>query len=329
MNARVSVEQVPSPSNLVGNAQEMRFASGLVMVRERYDVVSGEHSPVGGQGADQLQLHIRLSGDSRIQARGLREVDLRPATFTAFIHPGDEPKRHQFVRGQRYESVTVVCGPECAANLFGSDLDRMPRAIRNFAGTGGTGFYVATRPILAEMAFVARALLDMDEGSPIKPLYLESKSLELASYSLDALLAYDAGPAGALALSRGEQDRIRQVYELVVGNHVRPWPLKRIAEVVGMGEARMCTAFKAVYGITIYNLVVRCRMDHAIRLLTGSNASITDIALDLGYEYPGNFSTAFRKLYGISPSLLRKQGRTAIPPSAGGNSGGVVERHQR
>lgn len=317
MNARMSVEPVPHSPSLVGDAQEVRFSSGLVMVRERYDVVSSVRSPVDGQGASQLQLHVRLSGDSRIQAKGLRDVDLQPATFTAFIHPGGEPKRHQFISGQRYESVTVVCGSECAAELFGSELERMPQAIRKFAGSRETGFYVATRPILAEMAFVARSLLDMDEGSPIKPLYLESKSLELASYSLDALLGYATAPAGAPALTRGEHERIRQVYQMVVDNYVRPYPLKQIADMVDMGEARMCTAFKAVYGITIYNLVVRCRMNHALRLLADSSASITDIALDLGYEYPGNFSTAFRKLYGVSPSLLRKQRQGAAAGHAG------------
>lgn len=316
MNVRMSVEPVPHPPSLVGDGQEMRFSSGLVMVRERYDVLSSVRSPVDGEGASQLQLHIRLSGDSRIQARGLHDVDVRPATFTAFIHPSGGLKRHQFVRGQRYESVTVVCGSECAAELFGPELERMPQAIRKFAGARETGFYAATRPILAEMGFVARALLDMDDGSPIKPLYLESKSLELASYSLDVLLGHGGGPVGAPALSRREHDRIRQVYQLVVDNYVRPYPLREIAGMVGMGEARMCTAFKSVYGITIYGLVVRCRMNHAIRLLAGSSASITEIALDLGYEYPGNFSTAFRKLYGVSPSLLRKQRRGAAAPSA-------------
>ena len=298
---------VPHPSSLVGDGQEMRFSSGLVMVRERYDVVSGTQSPVDGEGPNQLQLHVRLSGSSRIRATGLRPADLRPATFSAFIHPSGGLKHHQFARGQRYESVTVVCGQQCAAELFGADVDRMPQAIRKFAGAGETGFYLATRPIIAEMAFVARALLDMDDASPIRPLYLESKTLELAAYSLDALL--DCGPGAAPAmLSRHEYDRVEQVYQIVLENYVRPYPLKRIAELVDMGEARMCTAFKAVYGITIYSLVVRCRMNHAIHLLTGSDASITDIALDLGYEHPGNFSTAFRKLYGVSPSVVRKKG---------------------
>lgn len=310
----MSVEPMLPPANLVGEGEEVRFSSGLVMVRERYDVVSGIQSPVDGEGSNQLQLHIRLSGDSRIKAKGLRTTELRPATFAAFIHPNGGLKHHQFVCGQRYESVTVVCGSECAAELFGEDLKRMPQAIREFAGSRETGFYLASRPIIAEMAFVARALLDMGDGSPLKPLYLESKALELASYSLDALLDYGAGTALSSSLSRREYDRVRQVYQIVVENYVRPHPLRRIADMVGMSEARMCTAFKAVYDTTIYNLVVRCRMNHAIQLLTASSASITDIALDLGYEHPGNFSTAFRKLYGVSPSMVRKKGQADIFP---------------
>lgn len=304
---------VSHPSSLVGDGQEMRFSSGLVMVREQYDVVSGIQSPVDGEGPNQLQLHVRLSGSSRIRASGLRPADLRPATFSAFIHPSGGLKHHQFVRGQRYESVTVVCGPQCAAELFGADVGRMPQAIRKFAESSETGFYLATRPIIAEMAFVARALLDTENTSPIKPLYLESKALELAAYSLEALLDCGAGATQAL-LSGHEYEQVEQVYRIVLEHYVRPYPLKRIAELVGMGEARMCTVFKAAYGITIYNLVVRCRMNHALRLLTASDASITDIALDLGYEHPGNFSTAFRKLYGVSPSVVRKNGGGSPTP---------------
>ncbi len=52
-------------------------------------------------------------------------------------------------------------------------------------------------------------------------------------------------------------------------------------------------------------LLQQVRHERAQRLLTGTGAAITDIALELGYTDAANFTRAFRKIEGTSPSQYR------------------------
>lgn len=45
----------------------------------------------------------------------------------------------------------------------------------------------------------------------------------------------------------------------------------------------------------------------ALHALQTTDRSITEIAFDAGYEYAGNFATAFRRTFGFAPRTVRGQ----------------------
>jgi AraC-like DNA-binding protein len=47
-------------------------------------------------------------------------------------------------------------------------------------------------------------------------------------------------------------------------------------------------------------------MARARTLLLETELSITQIALEVGYEYAGNFTTAFKRYFGVPPNVMRK-----------------------
>jgi AraC-like DNA-binding protein len=59
------------------------------------------------------------------------------------------------------------------------------------------------------------------------------------------------------------------------------------------------------HGLTYRDLLDRARMLRARSLLSETNRSITEIALALGYSDPPNFTRAFRRLAGRSPTEFR------------------------
>ena len=58
------------------------------------------------------------------------------------------------------------------------------------------------------------------------------------------------------------------------------------------------------------------RLRHAISALMNSDESIEKIALDNGFPDPRAFEAAFRKKYGIAPSLYRKKSSATEENSA-------------
>ncbi|MDE6600659.1 MAG: response regulator [Lachnospiraceae bacterium] len=64
--------------------------------------------------------------------------------------------------------------------------------------------------------------------------------------------------------------------------------------------------FRGKYGFTIYEYVLKLRMERAKTLLEAEDNKIIDIAERLGYADNHYFSKAFRTYYDISPSQYRR-----------------------
>jgi AraC-like DNA-binding protein len=61
-----------------------------------------------------------------------------------------------------------------------------------------------------------------------------------------------------------------------------------------------------VFGQTVYEYINDLRMQRALSMLTQRNASITQIAYDVGFNHPSSFSVAVQRRFGTTPSELRR-----------------------
>ena len=85
--------------------------------------------------------------------------------------------------------------------------------------------------------------------------------------------------------------------------------IEKVAEAVHCSRAKLFEIFKDATGMTPNDYWQRLRIDRAQQLLTGSNKSITDIAMDCGFSTSQYFSSVFRKYSGVSPSHYRETER--------------------
>ena len=82
-----------------------------------------------------------------------------------------------------------------------------------------------------------------------------------------------------------------------------------IAESLGVGYSWFRQAFKRITGISPTLYRNHLLMSRAKELLVSEELSITEIAYQLGFENVGQFSTAFRKMEGITPRRFRDDNR--------------------
>lgn len=80
-----------------------------------------------------------------------------------------------------------------------------------------------------------------------------------------------------------------------------------LAAAAGLSRRHFQRAFKESFGETPCRFARNTVMAAAVELILGSRKSITEIALDLGFENFGNFSTAFKKHTGMSPDAFRRR----------------------
>lgn len=91
----------------------------------------------------------------------------------------------------------------------------------------------------------------------------------------------------------------------------------RLAEGIGIAElaARLKVSesylrkrFKAITGLSLGRYLLHYKLNRAVKLLAHSRSTLTQIAVDCGYESLAAFSRSFKDKLGVSPSLYRKNG---------------------
>ncbi len=83
--------------------------------------------------------------------------------------------------------------------------------------------------------------------------------------------------------------------------------LETVSRVAAFSKFHFHRQFMATFGLSVHSYVQLARLKRASRQLVAKDAqSVTEIALDAGYDAPDAFARAFRRRFKQSPSSFRK-----------------------
>jgi AraC family transcriptional regulator len=103
------------------------------------------------------------------------------------------------------------------------------------------------------------------------------------------------------------QERLRRALAHIDRNLDADLRLETVSGVAAFSKHHFHRQFGATLGLSLRRYVELARMKRAsFRLAFRENASVTEIAMDAGYEAPDAFARAFRRRFGQSPSDFRK-----------------------
>jgi AraC-like DNA-binding protein len=136
-----------------------------------------------------------------------------------------------------------------------------------------------------------------------------------------AELMFVEGLRRFIEASPGELGWIAGMSDELVGRslaalHTRPdhaWTLDALARHVAASRSVLAERFTGLLGMPPMQYLARWRMQLAAELLSGSRASIAEIAHRLGYGSEAALSRAFKRIVGVSPAHWR-QGRRGGQP---------------
>lgn len=100
---------------------------------------------------------------------------------------------------------------------------------------------------------------------------------------------------------------VRAASEILLRDLRNPPTLDDLARLVGTHEKRLSRAFRDNLGQTVFEYLRDTRLRFAHRFLAETSMGIGDIAVEIGFSAAGNFATAFRERFGVTPSDWRKQ----------------------
>lgn len=160
-------------------------------------------------------------------------------------------------------------------------------------------------PPLAELMVLAELAQSAANGT--SDVGLDEAGLELVSRSL--ALAADAPPE-VIVPSPVLCRRALETALWIEENAREPIDLAAAAAHAGLSSYHFLRIFARVVGVTPHQYLVRCRLRHAARQLGDDRASVTSVALDVGFNDVSNFIRTFRRAAGVTP--LRFQARAGV-----------------
>jgi transcriptional regulator GlxA family with amidase domain len=113
-------------------------------------------------------------------------------------------------------------------------------------------------------------------------------------------------------LHRDTLTRLCQAREMLREAEERPASVREVAADLGMSQYHFIRLFKAVFGETPKHCQLRARLERAKHLLMLTDASVTDICMEVGFSSLGTFSTVFARRLGVAPSVYRRSAQSMV-----------------
>jgi transcriptional regulator GlxA family with amidase domain len=95
--------------------------------------------------------------------------------------------------------------------------------------------------------------------------------------------------------------------EILARDYARTLTAGEVAHRVATSPRQLQRAFAEQAGTSFRSHLTRVRMSRAAALLTASHLSVAEVAHRVGYREPSQFTKAFKRIHGTTPTEMRKR----------------------
>ena len=115
----------------------------------------------------------------------------------------------------------------------------------------------------------------------------------------------------------GKQARIGEVIDFVVNNFAEDISVERAAAIARMSPAAFSRNFQATTGHKFVEFVTRIRIGQACGMLYATDAQVSSICFDVGFQNLANFNRHFLKMKHMTPTEYRQTAQAELAPNLG------------
>lgn len=247
-----------------------------------------------------LQTHVALKSDSQYYIRGIGDLYLSEGQFNILDAP--ELEGTYFLEsGREYRTFHVVCSSQFLDKLLptfryleewlASDSPR-PRLL-----------FKTHSWLSAQLKDIIDRILNNSYPEEQQQLYRELKARELLFLTLTPG-SREITPA--VRLTRRNTLLIHESKHILDTNFDQHITTGTVAQQVGMNEFKLKAGFKQVFGISMFDYLMKTRMQAARNLLLETDKPIKEIAALTGYATKQSFLNAFKRYFHDTPGSFRK-----------------------
>jgi len=211
-----------------------------------------------------------------------------------------------FEPGMLVDSFIVLLSREFCLRVMPQEYDKYNNLLYAVEkGTDAT-LFSSFVPLSQEMKRIVENVRNCSRKGSFHRLCLEIKIAELLMLQLEQYQLLSTQGSEKPMFHEADVEKIEQAKKILDDNYVDPPTIKALASMVGVNETKLKADFKKTYQRTIHEYTVSLRMQKALQLITQQNLLLKEVAMEVGYQKPSNFTKVFTEFYGVHPRHAAK-----------------------
>lgn len=107
-------------------------------------------------------------------------------------------------------------------------------------------------------------------------------------------------------------NKIVEAIIIIKNNFSNPINMRELAYKLGMSESSLYHNFKQITALSPLQFQKKIRLEEAKQMLLNQNADASDVAFEVGYESPSQFSREYARIFGMPPKTHIKKLREGV-----------------
>ena len=252
--------------------------SGISFLRARY-----AHHQFARHTHDYFVVSVNVSGTHRFEVER-KSYEVRPGMI-GLVTPG-EVHRGEQLDGGPWEYRAIYVADEVIQSVAGTKPYET-RFSRPFV----------TDRRLADRLIQAHELNDEKNGSPESETAIRDALTELMGKYATAITSSNC--------NRQLAPHIDRIVDYLCANRSKRVTLDQLMEVAGLSRHHLVRSFRDAVGLPPHRYLTQLRLERGRELL-GTDSSLSEVALEVGFSDQCHFTNCFRRQFGISPGRYRE-----------------------
>ena len=252
-----------------------------------------------------VQFNFKISGDMSLAVSRTEPLRWNRPSLLVWAQPTGVDISEWTAPKARERFIIISIRPEFLAEHFLTSSVDIPQQLQAFVSNKREKIIYCQRSLSVETFDVATKLIDNPFSGPLALVYTEALALQLLCCAVLSFTSL-SGASPSEEYTERELKCLHAARNILMRQLASPPTITKLARSVGMAKSTLTKGFKAVYGETILDFSLRCRMRYAFTLMRDRCWSVAKASEAVGYAHATSFTTAFRRHFGMRPIDVRR-----------------------
>lgn len=251
-----------------------------------------------------IQFNFKISGDMTLIVSRAEPVRWNRPSLLVWAQPKGVDINEWTAASAHERYITISVRPEFLTDHLSACDTELPQRLQAFLSADRQRVDYCQLPLSPMMFEAATRLIDNPFADALGLVFTEALTLELLCSAVQSFCARSGAPKEQYS---ERELRCLHAARGILMRQFAPAPtIGKLARCIGMAESTLTKGFKCVFGETIFDFSLRCRMQHAMTMICEQRWSVAKASEAVGYAHPTSFTTAFRRHFGMRPMDVRR-----------------------